>query len=291
VSYFVQFFGILSILVALFSIYLSLTKYRKMLVGKITIFILIQTIVIFLAFTKTQTFGLHHYYMLTPIFLWSLFVVLKFFLDKKGPTRYLYLIVIICISTSALVSFTGAKTNPHVITKSIFGATKELSPIVRGDITELNNITTYLESVMSPGEYVYVLSSSHTFNDDILRNTRLPNSLTINVSGAAHVDKRDGFPNYFFDAEYVAVASPVQTHLEQGSQDVVKYPAQLILSGAAKNLQKLQSFSLDKGIIVTVYKKKHSYDTSFVKNIHDHFKQKYPEYPQLNNIHSLEEQY
>lgn len=290
VNYLIQFFGIIFIIVTSLSIYLALTKYRKEPSSTILLFILVQTIIIFIAFTRTQTFGLHHYYMIAPLFLWALYIVLKFTTDRTTRNYIYTLPVLMLVAVFSLISFTGAKTNPSEVSKLLFGATKELAPIIRGDIEEINNMANYLESTVLAGEYVYVLSSSHTFNDDILRNIRLPNSLPVNISGSAHVDKRDGFPNYFFDAQYVIVASPIQTHLEEGSQDVVEYPARLILNGDAKNLQKMQSFSLDKNVVATVYKKTYSYKLAFIDKIHSHFKQKYPQYSILNNIRSLEDE-
>ena len=287
---FVQNFGLIFIIPVIIVSVVALKKYKGTPVSWVTIFILLQSIIVFLAFTRTQTFGIHHYYMLTPLFIWSFYILCKIILDSYRRTYWLGIsLLIFTIGTLSFASFTGERSNTKdSVGQTMFGLTRVIAPIVRHDIAELHAMATFLKDTMKPSDYVYVLASSHTFNDDIFRNINLPEPIGLNVSGSAHVDKRDGFPNYIFDAQYLLVGDPPQTHLESGSQDVVEYPARLILEGKASNLKVLRRFTLDNNVTVTLYKKTEPYSQEFINTIQTHFRTKYPTYPSLNSVHILE---
>ena len=280
-------FGLIFIALMVTGITISFIKYRRTLLYGMSLFIIIQRLVIYFAFTYTQTFGVHHYYMLVPLFIWGFALLIKYLLELKNRRlKYILTISFIAIvATLSLISFTGERkltVNPYF--QLVFGLSENIRPVVRSDLDALKELSKYMQSTMEGTDYVYILASSDTFNDDIFRNINLPNPTPVNVSGVAHVDKRDGFPNYFFDAQYVIVASPIQTHIEIDGQSVITVLARAILNGEAKNLKEINSFSIDNGVTLKVYKKDSAYSPSFVKKIRDIFADKYPTYPSLNNI-------
>ena len=280
-------FGLIFIALMVTGITISFIKYRRTLMNGMSLFIIIQSLVIYFAFTYTQTFGVHHYYMLVPLFIWGFALLIKYLLELKNRRlKYILTISFIAIvATLSLISFTGERkltVNPYF--QLVFGLSENIRPVVRSDLDALKELSKYMQSTMEGTDYVYILASSDTFNDDIFRNINLPNPTPVNVSGVAHVDKRDGFPNYFFDAQYVIVASPIQTHIEIDGQSVITVLARAILNGEAKNLKEINSFSIDNGVTLKVYKKDSAYSPSFVKKIRDIFADKYPTYPSLNNI-------
>lgn len=280
-------FGVLLIALMLTGLVISFTKYRKSTIFGVSLFITLQTIIIYFAFTYTQTFGVHHYYMLVPIFLWS-FAVLILCIIELRKTIVCYILLggfVLLMASLSLLSFTGErKIVVRPAFQFIFGLSENIRPIVRHDTDTLHKLLTFMRTTMQPNEYVYVVSSSDTFNDDIFRNINLPKAPGVNVSGAAHVDKRDGFPNYFFDAQYVIVADPIQTHIERDGQSVVTQLAAMILAGKAKNLQEIGSFSIDNNVTLHVFKKSEPYANSFIEDLRLYFANKYPDYPRLNNI-------
>ena len=289
---FVHNFGIIFIVPLVIALIIVFRMNKDRTLKWLSVFIVLQSVIIFLTFTRTQTFGIHHYYMLTPIFIWSFYIIFGFTIKYKKNYIVQVGMVLLIIGALSVISFTGERSyTKDSVQQSFFGLTKSISPIKRHDIPELKSMAVYLKSIMKSSDYVYVIASSDTFNDDILRNVNLPDPIDINVSGAAHVDKRDGFPNYMFDAQYLIVADPPQIHLKPGSQDVIQYPAELILNNKALNLISLRKFVIDNGVSLTVYKKTGPYNIEFIESLRNHFKNKYPTYPTLNFIHVLESEY
>jgi hypothetical protein len=96
-----------------------------------------------------------------------------------------------------------------------------------------------------------------------------------------HVDKRDGFPFYFFDANYIIVANPIQTHLASGGQDVIAYLANQILSKKVNNLKLINTYKLDNNVTLNLYHKESKYSDEFLKETKEYFQNKYPNYPFL----------
>ena len=284
---FIRNFGAIEILLMLTGLAIAFTKYHRTIIATVSSFIVIQTVIIFLAFTHTQTFGIHHYYMLTPLFLWSFAVLIRYLIDYKNATvKYVCLVSFIStILFLSLYSFVGQRKDTiNVIHQEVFGLSENIRPIVRHDLPTLEALSTYLGTVMQRDDYVYILSSSDVFNDDIFRDINLPEPATVNASGVAHVDKRDGFPNYFFDAQYIIVADPIQTHIEPEGQSVITVLADSFLRGEAKNVKEIHSFTIDNGVKLLVYKKDAPYSAEFVNAIRTYFAKKYPTYPSLNNI-------
>ena len=148
-------------------------------------------------------------YMIVP-FLGMAISVFLVYLSEIRHGRILFMIPVIIIFTLSLYSFTGIRTNCDNLCY-IIGGTKMFKPTIRNDTETIKTIYNDLHNSMLPTDYVYILASSDNFNDDLFRNINLPEPTTLNISGVRHVDKRDGFPYYFFDATYIIVADPVQT--------------------------------------------------------------------------------
>lgn len=281
---FVRNFGLVAILLAAAGYFVSFRAGRRSKTLPFSSFILLQSIIVYLTFTYTQSFGVHHYYMLTPLFLWGFILLVKYLLDRKYS--YGALAVPAVIAVLALMTFTGERSlQVDTLEQSVFGLTQNARPTVRHDMDTLHDLSNYMATVMKPGEYVYIVSSSDIFNDDIFRDITLPSPPPVNVSGTAHIDKRDGFPNYFFDAQYVMVADPIQTHVEPSGQRVITELASRILKGEANNLVEIKSFVIENGVRIRIFKKEGPYSSEFIRGLHDFFRQQYPTYPKLNNIH------
>ena len=107
-----------------------------------------------------------------------------------------------------------------------------------------------------------------------------------NLFGTNDIDLRDGFPIKFFDADYVIVTEPIQTHLLPKDQAIIVKPAEWFktfttISRHFKFIKKY-SFNAD-GTPVTfkVYEKISSFekaDIDFAKKI---FVELYPNHDEL----------
>lgn len=280
INLFVRYYGLIFLIIMASGIVVVYIKYRKTKIGEFVSIGLLTSCLSFLLFTRVQTLGDQHMYMFVPFFVFCVGILAtKLHTIKKIRTlSILPTIIVLCLS---IFSFTGVRLDSCSNLCYMTGVSETVRPVVRHDIDEMQELSSDLESTMTRTDYVYVLSSSSIFNDDILTNLHLPLYPKYNISGVMHVDKRDGFPGYFFDATYVVVADPVQTHLSKGGQDVIAYLAEHILNGDAGNLTLIKTYYLDNGVQLKLYHKDSRYTEAFLRDTKDYFQNKYAEYPFL----------
>ena len=280
IKLFIQYYGLIFLALVVAGIIIVYTKYRKSAISEFTNICLIASILSFLLFTRVQTLGDQHMYIFVPFFTFSIAALtVKLHTLKRAKAIAIFPAIIVLFLS--LYSFNGTRTDNCSSLCYIAGISEAIRPSHRQDIDSLNALSQNLTSLMSAKDYVYILSSSDTFNDDILRNLNLPTYPNFNLSSVMHVDKRDGFPFYFFDANYVIVADPTQTHLADGSQDVIVYLAEQILSGRATNLKLINIYQLDNDVAIKLYHKESKYSDDFLKETKVYFQNKYPNYPFL----------
>lgn len=280
IKLFVQYYGLVFLALILAGIFIIYINYRKSTISEFTNIGIITSILCFLLFTRVQTLGDQHMYMFVP-FLTFCITALTVKLHTIKKISFTAMIPAIIILGLSIYSFNGARANSCSPICYIAGVSETVRPAHRQDIESLNAISQDLTKLMSAKDYVYTLSSSNAFNDDILRNLHLPTYPKFNLSNVMHVDKRDGFPSYFFDANYIIVADPIQTHLADGSQDIIVYLADQILSGNVANLKLISTYQLDNNITLMLYHKESKYSDSFLKKTKEYFQNKYPDYPFL----------
>lgn len=278
---FVQYYGILFLALAILGIIISHIKYRKTVVSEISAIGLISSLLCFVLFTRVQTLGDQHMYMFVPFFTLSISILIITLSNHKKQWKIASLIPPTLIILLSLYSFTGTRTTNCSNLCYITGISEKIRPTIRSDIETIDSMRVDLENLMTNADYLYILSSSDAFNDDLFKNINLPSYPKINISGVKHVDKRDGFPYYFFDATYIAVADPIQTHLLDGSQEVISYLAKQILSNKVNNLSLIKSYNIDNNVTIKLFHKDSPYDEQFLIKTKEHFKLKYPNYPIL----------
>ena len=280
IKLFIQYYGLIFLALVLAGILIIYINYRKTAISEFTNISIITSILCFLLFTRVQTLGDQHMYMFVPFltFCIAALIVKLHTIRKIGFIAIAPSIIILSLS---VYSFYGTKANSCSSICYITGISETVRPTHRQDINSLETLSQDLTELMSVKDYVYTLSSSDTFNDDILRNLNLPTYPKFNLSSVMHVDKRDGFPFYFFDANYVIVANPIQTHLADGSQDVIVYLADQILSGNTTNLKLINTYQLDNNVTLILYHKESKYSDEFLEKTKNYFQSKYPDYPFL----------
>ena len=169
------------------------------------------------------------------------------------------------------IGFTAKRFEPKVYASERAVALKD----------RLNQLTEGTE------DYVYILASSELLNDDMLKNSELPQNYNAinNFFGTAHVDKRDGFPNPLLVAKYIVVADPVQVHLGVENQRIIEYFVNTISEGnLTPNLTKIESIDMGGGVTAHIYRRDSGYTDEFLNATKEYFAAVYPDYPNLNNI-------
>lgn len=256
----------------------------------ITLFLTTQVVLIFILFTRIQSFASHHYYLLSVniivlIFVFFVNIVMKF--RSRCWLKHLTLIIILILVTTNFFSTFFIYSNPIVsLAKPVLSKFKQL-PRIREDIQTLHEIKNDLNKLSSPNKKIYTLSSSSILNDDILRNLDLPESFNAvpNLELTHHVDKRDGFPLQFLDSDIIIVALPFQFHLEEKDQQVIKILAHEVTDGRlSKYYKKINNYEIDNNVLVNVYTKIQEIPYTDIDYLLNEFKQIYPEYPELFKI-------
>lgn len=274
-----KYFGGVTVIISVigYSSFIWLTKaYRDYRRHSILILaIIVQALCIFFVFTRTQSFGPHHYYLLAPAIVFGILLLFNT-MYHSSKKLLLYSIFVPALISYFFYVFIFSAVSSNIV----LGHAQP--PLVRHDLKELNRIADDLnldKDLSTTG--VYVLSSSDEINDSILRNVKLPEYFLSGVLPTAHVDKRDGFPGVFFSAKYVITTTPVQTHLPSGQQ-VITVPSELIAKGEATNLKKISNYRLDNGVEVNVYLKEGPYPEQFMKKLKGAFIKTYgSQYPKL----------
>lgn len=270
----VDYFGIIILVVGVLGLLFAMIKRRKTNEIGFLHFLTIATICCFLLFIRVQKFGDQHFYMLLPCFLIGYASIIALaFNNKKTAIVSVLLAASLPLITMTTFGFLRIDDSPLL--------PRHFYPVQRTDKDTISKLDKKLEDIVRNEEYVYVLSSSDYFSCAILQNNKLPVTPGYNIVNAHQVDKRDGFPEFFFDAKYVIVADPIQTHLAKGSQDVISYLSQTIIDNEAENLNLIDEYLIDNGVKLKLYRKDDTYSDKYLAKIKEHFKTKYYDYPFL----------
>ena len=158
----------------------------------------------------------------------------------------------------------------------------------RNDLDELQELADYLNSYTVPWhKSFYTLASGPALNADILRSLEKPenDNAVRNELPTADVDLRDGFPNWFFMADYVVVTDPVDLHLPAGTQEVVRALAGEVTSSASpigRHFRAMKrTFMLGNNTAVTVYQRVSDYEPADIEYLKAYYNGLYPDYPEL----------
>ena len=156
-------------------------------------------------------------------------------------------------------------------------------PMQRSDIEELHSMADFLNDLTDGTEkHVYICASGSVLNASIMESLDKPyNSGALhNMYWTADVDLRDGFNTDFLNADYVVVTDPVQLHLAEGTQEVVRFLCEEIQnpeSPVGRHFNKMnQSYLLDNDVTAYIYEKVSDFETSDYQYLADYYDEYYP---------------
>jgi len=281
---FVSYFGLIILGLATIGVVFAYKKSHKNLLFAFIGQSVLEGLIGFLLFTRVQTLGVQHMYIILPSVLVPINYLVIYLTNgtNSKKLKLVGLLIPVTIILLALNSFTGERQND--VNRSynlIFGISRNVRPVVRKDFAEINNLYNDLASIMKPEDYVYFLSSSDILNEDMISNFKIPRKADFNISGVHHIDKRDGFPVHIFEANYIVVADPIQTHVKRDGQRVITEIAQDILNGKVENLTKIRTYTIEEGVKLNLYHKDSSYSQEYLKDLKNRFKNYYYSLPFL----------
>lgn len=209
--------------------FLGLTMYAIFLIGAFVVLwrrkffpaalFLSWALVAAYMFCRVQLMGWQHFYIIIlPFALTTAALVAVVYEEKK----FFGAVIIFLMAFNFLQTF----CTPLNIQK-IFSHPYEIP--VRHDIAELKNFVADMDQLTRGSDKkIYFAASGELYNESTLQAIQIPEKHIAlpNLLDTADVDLRDGFQIKFFDADFVIVAEPIQTHLLPKDQAVVVKPAQ-----------------------------------------------------------------
>jgi len=254
---------------------------------RLVLFLGLQMSLIYLHFTRTQFFGIHHFYLFLPTM--ALLLAL-FWVKVLGRPRPLWSSLAFgAFALTSLGTLTCVlKRDPPRFLKNIepLASVCKMAPLVRNDMGELFRMAVVLDDLTrKTKDSIYVLSSSYILNADHLANAGCSMPLAFDLrerlAQVMHIDKRDGFPNCLLTASYVVVADPVQLHLPEG-QRVITCPTESLLHATdlGQAFERLPyEFHLDQGVRVWIYRKKRAIENGELVAFRERLRAAYPDRP------------
>ncbi|GGB69550.1 hypothetical protein GCM10007424_06900 [Flavobacterium suaedae] len=246
-------------------------------------FLFISTFIIIVLFTRINDFGgLQHYYLLVPL------VIISFIKGIMFIYKYNKIIGVTCFLVLLVNNYFVFGYNTPEKKAPLFSSIQG-KPIYRSDYYEIDKMANLVNELHEKGIGVYCLASSDILNNDILKNIKLPdvNNIIYKLLPTEHVDKRDRFPNTLFLADYVITTNPIALHLGEDNQQVIAYFNNEILNGFLKDhYSVVQKFPLKDNTTAVLLRKEKTISNEEIDTMREHFKNLYPEYPNMYNINT-----
>lgn len=260
------------------------------------ILFLSSTISCLLLFFRIQDLSMQHYYNIAiqVAILYSLGIFLLFYLMEyrlKGTWKKIgqclvSLILVICLGRGLIyvLDINANIGNPYNLYSSV-----RFQPPIRNDIDILEQIVEDAKKIAHErNTKVYVLASG-SFNDDILRNLKLPeeNNYFSELAITYHTDLTLGFPEQFLTADAVITTNPVLLHANPDGQRIIKFLNEAMNSESeiSNNFELVRSYDIDMGVTAYLYKKVRDFNDSDYEWLINSFNQWYADYPELFQEH------
>lgn len=157
--------------------------------------------------------------------------------------------------------------------------------MVRDDIPRLHALADAINAENLGGK-VYILSSSIVLDSDLLDALDKPREEkpVRNLMRTMDIDLRDGFPIEFPRAEIVVVATPIQTHLAEGSQEVIRYLGELVLdsnSQIGRHFRFIREIELGYGVTAKIYRRVSDLSLEDRQLLDSYFSARYPGHDEI----------
>lgn len=208
-------------------------------------------------------------------------------ISGKQKRKFLNASYIACIFFTILNCLVMLSIVPITNEKITLFTGNRYEPRIRDDIESLQNLQEYLGNITKETENnkVYIAASGKILNDDILRRLNAPDyTLPYTLLPTTHADLVGGFNIDFLDASIVVITEPIQTHLLEGSQQVLQYIVNGVLNSDSfigKKYEQCQVFELDNNILAKVFKKCDYYTEDDILKIKNYFDSIYPDNPEI----------
>ena len=234
-----EFLGLIMYGIFLGSALISLRK-KKFL--PLAAFMLTWAIVAAVMFCRVQLLGWQHFYIMILPFALTISALIAIVFAKKN---FFGAVLIVVMAFNFLQTFSPTLNLPMIFSNLY-------AMPMRNDIADLKNFVAEMNRLtVGTDKKIYLLASSALYNSSTLHAIQFPenhNALP-SLFGTGDIDLRDGFPLKFFDADFVIVTEPIQTHLLPKDQLIVVKPAQWLTrtSPISRHFKLIKEYSFKLG--------------------------------------------
>ncbi|MCH1940246.1 hypothetical protein [Holdemania massiliensis] len=295
IGWFIQFYGWLLILLLIPGVVYGIKSKKHRL---ITILCIIQTLVAIILFNRVQSFGSHHYYIINGPVIILMLIGLQKIVDRFSAKTSMVLLVssacLLTVNFSKTVLFGKNQKADQILDKLNVLISAPFPDLrIRNDLDQIRNMADFLDKTPGEYEYVYVLSNSVLFNDDMLRNAFFPekNEGVANLLVADAYDYRDGIPEDFFQYYYIVVADPIQLQFGEENQKCVSILAEFMLNSEESGpyYRIVREYELDNDVHVNIYQRIEQVPNSVRRVVSERYRKFYPQNPELYEFSLLPE--
>jgi hypothetical protein len=223
----------------------------------------------------------HNYLIIIQLLLLAAMAVTAVFVTPKKIWRIMISSVLVLVISLNFYNYFGERP----IGAPILAQT-HYTPNTKSDIAEIQAMVSELNELSANDKKIYVLSSSGILNPSILSWAFMPETVSAlpNLAPIHEVDLRDGFPEAFFTSDIVVVCDPIQIHLPEGTQEIVRYLAELVLNQSSylgRHYRLMNEYFLENNVCAKIYVKESRFTEDDYDDLWEYFHCLYPEYPQL----------
>lgn len=234
--------------------------------------------------SRIQLMGINHIYIILIPVAGLIAFGFNFFYKNK----YIILFTTGVLLLGFIQSFT------QIIDKDL---SRTYTPPCRYDINTIGMITNDLNQLTYDNkDKIYILASSGSYNQNTFNKYYFPDKIYSipNALRTNDVDLRDGFPVQFFDAKYILVLVPIQTHLMPKDQSVVTELSKELLNDTSfsKHYKVIKNYELYRDkinnknmkankVTAYLYKKITPLTLDDIEYIQQKFDNLYPNQPEL----------
>ena len=273
--------GFVSVILAVTAIVLALLLKKA---RKLTLFCTCSVIATTASFFTVQNMGEHHLYTIAGevcmLMILGVFQILS--LIKKNTHKAVAGIAISVMLGIGLANCFFPVVRPFTNNISWLYS-KKYYPLQRNDIVELRKMADYLNNLTDYTDMgVYICASGDVLNCSIMDALNKPNDEPgiHHMYWGSDVDLRDGFSENFLYADYVVVTDPVQLHLKDGTQEVVRFLCEEIQKEASpigRHFVRMeQSYNLDNNVTAYIYEKISDFETADYQYMAAYYDNYYP---------------
>lgn len=256
----------------------------------------LQIIVSIILFNQVQRFGSHHYYIINVPCLLIILIAMSYLgevFSKKVLT------ILLCVFNVLMVlNYQKTLLMKEESFKPLFTVTNALYseplPMIRTTqgIDEIQALVYRLNEKAGEHDYFYTIASCSLFNEDMLRNSLLPNNLEglKNLIPSSVYDLRDYAPKEFFYYQYIIVSEPLILQFAEDKQRVITVLGQFMLADprVADYYDLIEDVVITNDIHIKVYKRKDLVPNEIRQDISNQFKTFYPDEPRMYDFTMLD---